>query len=219
MRRRAVFLTLIAVFATTLYLTSSNTSASSNSAKPVTFSKDVAPILYKACVQCHRAGDFAPMSLITYKEARPWARSIREKVVGGEMPPWPADPKHGEFANERKLSQREIDTISSWVDQGAPEGNPKDLPPAPQFAEGWRVGKPDVVLTMPEEFTLAATSRKMSGSRQQKRGRATSESFTTSSPSFSLPGLTQQRRATRTAGRMHLRRPSRRPSSSMKTGD
>jgi hypothetical protein len=157
MSKRAFFLSLLAVFASVSLFTSSNTSASGNSvARTITFSKDVAPIFYKACVECHRAGDFAPMSLITYKEARPWARSIREKVVSGEMPPWPADPKHGEFSNQRKLTPREVETITKWVDQGAPEGNPKDLPPTPQFAEGWRIGKPDVVLTMPQEFNLAA---------------------------------------------------------------
>src|ERR1044071_881817 len=105
--------------------------------RAVTFSHDVAPILFKNCVECHRAGEAAPMSLMSYKEARPWAKSIKEKVINREMPPWHADPHFGEFSNDRRLSQKEVDTIAAWVDGGASEGNAKDLPPAPQFADGW----------------------------------------------------------------------------------
>ena len=130
-------------------------SASGKSA--ATFSKDVAPIFFKNCAECHRTGEAAPMSLLSYKEARPWAKSIKEKVVTREMPPWHADPHYGQFSNDRRLTQRDVDTIVSWVDGGAPEGNPRDLPPAPKFVDGWNIGKPDVVLTMPEEFTLAAS--------------------------------------------------------------
>jgi hypothetical protein len=151
--RRAVVPALVVILLGLIVVTGGRTSAG---VKSVTFSKDVAPIFYSNCVQCHRAGDFAPMSLMTYSEARPWARSIREKVASREMPPWPADPQHGTFANERRLTKAEIDTVLSWVDQGAKEGNPRDLPPAPEFAEGWRIGKPDVILTMPKEFELAA---------------------------------------------------------------
>ena len=124
---------------------------------PVTFSKDVAPIFFEKCAGCHRSGEAAPMSMLTYAEARPWAKSIREKVISREMPPWHADPHHGEFKNDRRLSQAEIDTIVDWVDRGAKEGNPADLPPAPQFVEGWNIGKPDLILPMREEFTLAAS--------------------------------------------------------------
>src|SRR5438552_16830361 len=131
--------------------------AGSGSAKEVTFSKDVAPIFYKNCAECHRAKDIAPMSLLTFKEARPWARSIKEKVVTREMPPWSPDPKYGEFTNDHRLAQKDIDTIVAWVDQGAKEGNPKDLPPVPQFADGWNIGKPDVVFYLPQEFTVPAT--------------------------------------------------------------
>jgi Domain of unknown function (DUF3471)/Copper type II ascorbate-dependent monooxygenase, C-terminal domain len=125
-------------------------------AKAVTFSKDVAPILYKHCVECHRPDDLAPMSLISYKDARPWARSIKEKIVRREMPPWHADPHYGEFQNDKRMTQAEVDTVVAWVDQGAKEGNPKDMPAAPNFADGWRIGKPDLILTMPEEYTIAA---------------------------------------------------------------
>jgi mono/diheme cytochrome c family protein len=123
----------------------------------VTFSKDVAPIFYKNCVQCHRAGEIAPFSLMTYKDARPWARSIREKVLTREMPPWHADPRYGEFANDRRLNQKDIETIVKWVDQGAKEGDPKDLPPLPKFEEGWNIGKPDLVIYMPQEYIVPAS--------------------------------------------------------------
>src|SRR5262249_20142029 len=122
----------------------------------VTFAKDVAPILYKSCVECHRPTGVAPMSLLSYKEVRPWARSLKERVVDRTMPPWFADPKHGEFSNNPSLSQDEINTIVSWVDAGAPKGEDKDLPPAPKFTEGWEIGKPDLVLSMKEEYAVPA---------------------------------------------------------------
>jgi mono/diheme cytochrome c family protein len=128
--------------------------AASNS---VTFAKDVAPIFNNNCVQCHRPGEIAPMSLLSYKEARPWAKSIKEKVATGVMPPWHADPHYGTFLNDRRLSQKDIDTIVAWVDQGAKEGNPKDLPPTPQFADGWNIGEPDAVFYLPQEYTVPAS--------------------------------------------------------------
>ena len=130
---------------------------SGKGARVVTFSRDVAPIIYKNCAECHRPGELAPMSLLTFKEARPWARSIKEKVVTRQMPPWHADPAFGHFSNNVRLSQQEVDTITAWVDQGAKEGNPKDLPRLPEFTTGWKIGKPDVVLTMPEEYTVEAS--------------------------------------------------------------
>jgi hypothetical protein len=122
----------------------------------VTFTKDVAPILQKNCMGCHRPGEIAPMSLVSYKEIRPWAKAIREKVLTREMPPWHADPQYGKWGNDRRLSQKDIDTIIAWVDSGAKEGDPKDLPPAPKFATGWQIGEPDMVFHMPEEFTVPA---------------------------------------------------------------
>ncbi|HVL67736.1 MAG TPA: hypothetical protein VM364_10770 [Vicinamibacterales bacterium] len=121
-----------------------------------TFSKDVAPIVYANCTSCHRPGEIAPMSFITYKDVRPWARSIRDKVSDGTMPPWHADPKHGRFANDRSLSAAAKDTIVRWVNGGAPEGDPKDLPPVPTFTEGWQLGQPDHVLQLPVEYRLPA---------------------------------------------------------------
>ena len=129
----------------------------SGPAKSVTFSKDVAPIFYKSCAECHRPGEAAPFSVLSYKDLRPWAKSIKEKVISRQMPPWHADPHFGRWANDPRLTQAQIDTVSAWVDSGAPEGNPKDLPPAPQFVDGWAMGKPDVVIEMPEDYTVEAS--------------------------------------------------------------
>ena len=119
-----------------------------------TFTKDVAPVLYQNCVVCHRPGEVAPMSLLTYQDARPWARSIREVVADARMPPWLADPKHGAFANDRRLSQKDAATLMAWVDGGAKQGDPKDLPSPPRYVEGWNIGQPDVVLSMTEDFAV-----------------------------------------------------------------
>ena len=121
-----------------------------------TFTEDVAPILYENCVTCHRAGEVAPMSLITYQETRPWGRSIKNKVLVGEMPPWHADPSVGRFLNERRLTVAERDTLVAWVDAGAPEGDPAKLPPPPAFADGWQIGTPDVIIEMPEAYEVQA---------------------------------------------------------------
>jgi mono/diheme cytochrome c family protein len=121
-----------------------------------TFNKDVLPILQANCQQCHRAGEIAPMSLLTYSEARPWAKAIKAAVVNQKMPPWFADPKVGHFSNDRRLSDDQIKTLVSWVDNGAPEGNASDRPAARTFQEGWNL-KPDMVIEMPNAFQLPAT--------------------------------------------------------------
>jgi hypothetical protein len=121
-----------------------------------TFSKDVAPILYSKCVTCHRPGEVAPMSLISYRDARPWARAIRDKVIAREMPPWHADSAHGTFRNDRSLTQAQIDTIVKWVDGGARQGDDKQMPALPTFADGWQIGKPDVVFEMATEYKIPA---------------------------------------------------------------
>jgi hypothetical protein len=123
---------------------------------PLTFSKDIAPILYNNCVGCHRPGEIAPMSLITYKEVRPWAKAIREKVVNRQMPPWHLDSQYGKWENDLRLSQKDVDAVVAWVDGGAAEGNAKDLPPMPKLATGWQIGEPDVIFQMPTEFTVPA---------------------------------------------------------------
>jgi mono/diheme cytochrome c family protein len=122
--------------------------------KNVTYSKDIAPIFFKHCADCHRPGEAAPFSALTFKDVRPWAKSIREKVANRTMPPWSADAHVGQWANDRRLSQAEIDAILAWVDQGAKEGDPKALPPAPKFTEGWEIGQPDLVIPMPKEYVL-----------------------------------------------------------------
>ena len=122
----------------------------------VTFTRDVAPIFYQRCAECHRPTMFAPMSLMTYESARPWAKSIKQKVASRQMPPWGADAGSGVFKNDPRLLQSEIDAIVAWVDAGAPKGDDADLPPAPQFANSWTIGKPDAVFTMDEEFQVPA---------------------------------------------------------------
>jgi hypothetical protein len=129
---------------------------SAMSAAP-TFSKDVAPILNKNCASCHRPSEIAPMSLLTYEQTRPWAKSIREMVSRGQMPPWHAEQPRGTFLNDRRLTDNEKSTLIAWADAGAPEGNPKDLPVTPKFTEGWEIGQPDVVLSMSKPFDVPAS--------------------------------------------------------------
>jgi mono/diheme cytochrome c family protein len=145
----------VAVLATARVAAGPADSGSSRIAAP-TFSRDIAPVVFNKCAECHRPGAMAPMSLMTYEDARPWAKAIKHKVTRREMPPWGADPKVGTFANDPSLTQAEIDLIAAWADAGAPEGNKADLPPAPQFTEGWSIGKPDHVFTMLQPFTVPA---------------------------------------------------------------
>ena len=140
----------------TLVLTAGGAAAAGAEADTPTFTEDVAPILYENCVTCHRAGEVAPMSLITYQETRPWVRSIKNKVMSGEMPPWHAAPSVGRFLNERRLTDAEREIIGEWVDAGAPEGDRAKLPSAPTFAAGWQIGTPDVIIEMPKTFDVPA---------------------------------------------------------------
>jgi hypothetical protein len=121
-----------------------------------TFTKDVLPVFQKNCQGCHRPGEVAPMSLLTYQDARPWAKAIKQAVVTRKMPPWFADPVSVHFSNDRTLSPQDINTIVSWVDGGAPEGDPKDAPAPVTFQNGWNI-KPDMIVEMPNEFHLPAT--------------------------------------------------------------
>jgi hypothetical protein len=122
----------------------------------LTFS-DVAPIFYNKCVSCHRPGEVAPMSLITYRDVRPWAGAIREKVTSRAMPPWHADRQYGSFRNDLSLTQKEIDTISAWVAAGAREGSATDLPALPKFPDGWQIGTPDKVFEMLTDYQVPAS--------------------------------------------------------------
>src|SRR5712692_5523748 len=130
---------IAAVAAHSLYLTAQTPPSPS-------FYKEVLPILQKNCQSCHRPGQIAPFSLLTYESTRPWARSIKVKVESRQMPPWFADAQHGAFSNDPSLTQGEIDTIVQWTDAGAPAGDPAVAPPAVEWAEnGWTV-KPDYVI-------------------------------------------------------------------------
>src|SRR5437773_2834244 len=125
----------------------------------VTFSKDVAPIFQAKCQECHQPNSIAPMTLITYQDARPWAKAIRERVITRQMPPWHIDRSVGvqQFKNDMSLTDQQVDTIVRWVDSGAPQGDPKDLPaPKPISADnGWKgerdgYGPPDIVVKWSE---------------------------------------------------------------------
>ena len=147
----------VAARLTGLVLLAPSVARAQSAAGAPTFSKDVAPIFYKNCTSCHRPGEVAPMSLLTFAAARPYARSIATRVSQGTMPPWHADPAHGEFVNARTLTAAEKDTILKWVSAGAPEGNTADLPPQPVYPDGWNIGKPDAVFALTEDYPIPAS--------------------------------------------------------------
>jgi len=148
------------------FLTLSASAAELTNAKPVTFTKDIAPIFQEKCQDCHRPNTVAPMSLITYEQARPWAKSIKQRVVTKNMPPWHIDQTVGiqSFKNDMSLSDDQISKIARWVDSGAPMGDPKDMPPAKVFPadDTWRLesqfGKPDMVIKS-TDYTMPAQSQ------------------------------------------------------------
>ena len=151
-------------FKTSLFtlLTGITALAASNT---VTFNKDVLPILQKNCQGCHRPGELAPMSLLTYTDARPWAKAMKQAVLTKKMPPWFAEKGH--FANDRTLSQDQIDTLVAWADNGAPEGDAKDKPAPLTFQDGWNI-KPDMIVEMPKDSTWrrpAPSTTRTSGSK------------------------------------------------------
>jgi len=121
----------------------------------VTFNKDVLPILQKNCQTCHRPGEVAPMSFLTYESTRPWAKAIKTAVLTKKMPPWFADPHYGEFRNAPKLSTEDIATLTAWADTGAREGGSADKPSAREWADGWRTN-PDVIVSMKEPYFVPA---------------------------------------------------------------
>jgi hypothetical protein len=129
--------------------------AATTSSSPVTFNKDILPILQKNCQTCHRPGEDVPMPLLSYDQARPWAKAIKTAVITRKMPPWFADPTIGHFQNDRTLSAADVNTLAAWADNGAPEGNSKDRPAPLTFHEGWNIN-PDVVIEMPNDFKVPA---------------------------------------------------------------
>ncbi len=122
----------------------------------VTYSRDVAPILQQRCQACHRPGQIGPFALTSYREASGWAGAIRDAIEEGRMPPWSASPAHGKFANDPSLTAREKQTLLAWIDAGAPEGDPRHLPPPRKFPDGWAIPGPDVVVSMKEPFAIPA---------------------------------------------------------------
>lgn len=128
-----------------------------DAAEQVTFHNQVERLFQNHCQQCHRPGEAAPMSLLDYDSARPWLKSIKKAITEKTMPPWHADPNHGTFSNDRRLSEDEIATIVKWVDTGAPKGDPAQAPEPLTFIEGWNIDKPDLILVRPEPFKVPAT--------------------------------------------------------------
>jgi hypothetical protein len=122
----------------------------------VTYARDVAPILQNRCQSCHRPGEIGPFPLLTYENAAEHARMMKEVVVQRRMPPWHADPRFGRFRNERRLSDDEIGVLASWIDAGMPRGNPSDEPPPKAWPEGWSLGRPDAVFSIPREVDVPA---------------------------------------------------------------
>jgi mono/diheme cytochrome c family protein len=155
--KRVVFVA-IAVLAAAVAWSGSSVKAEQAAAAPAapTFNKDIAPIFFANCTTCHRPGEIAPMSLMSYKDSRPWAKAIAAKVTDGTMPPWHADPQYGTFVGARRLTDAQKAVIAKWVAAGAPEGNAADLPAAPTYADGWNI-TPDVVLSMQEDYPIPAT--------------------------------------------------------------
>ncbi len=148
---------LLALTAAVLAISSAPPALATSTDRDVTYYRDVAPLLQEHCVACHRPGEIAPMSLLSFAETRPWAKSIRTQVAQRSMPPWHADSTKVAYANDRSLSQEEIDTLVAWAEQGAPEGNPGDAPQPPVFIEGWRLGEPDMVFDVKEPFLVPVT--------------------------------------------------------------
>jgi peroxiredoxin len=123
----------------------------------VTYAQHAALVFQRRCQECHRPGEIGPFSLLTYDDARSWADTIHEVILEERMPPWHADPRYGRFSNDRRLSREEADTLLEWVDQGCLKGADTDLPPAVKFTPGWKLGEPEAVFRMEEEFQVPAT--------------------------------------------------------------
>jgi hypothetical protein len=150
------FTVLVLLTAMTAFGTEpSSSSVPSDQAPLVTFNKDVLPILQNNCQTCHRPGEIAPMSFLTYESTRPWAKAIKAAAISKQMPPWFADDHYGQFRNGPKLTQADINTLALWADSGAREGEPGAKPPSPNWIDGWRI-QPDVVVSMQEPYLVPA---------------------------------------------------------------
>jgi hypothetical protein len=124
---------------------------------PLTFARDIAPIVYRNCAPCHRPGGAGPFPLLSYQDVKKHAPEIAEVTTRRVMPPWAPEAGYGDFSDERRLTAAEIQLIKDWVSQGAPEGNPSETPPLPKFAEGWQLGPPDLIVDAPNAYTLPAS--------------------------------------------------------------
>lgn len=153
---RRLGLGLVLICAPFAYVESAAAGDASKKETGVTYAKEVSRILQERCQTCHHAGTAAPFSLLSYDDAKHWSDSIKEAVTEKRMPPWHADPKHGKFSNDRRLNDTEKKTLLAWIDQGCPLGDKKDLPAPKTYADGWVIGKPDVVLEMPETYEIQA---------------------------------------------------------------
>jgi hypothetical protein len=157
MRSRLTLFVVSALAMTVVAAVSLTVTAQDNSkARIVTFNHDVLPILQQNCQTCHRPGEIAPMSFLTYQDVRPWAKAIKTAVINRQMPPWFAEPQYGHFKNDRRLSDADIRTLQEWADGGAVEGDAKDLPRPIAFQDGWNI-KPDMIIEMPKDFNVPAT--------------------------------------------------------------
>ncbi|SVC49165.1 uncharacterized protein METZ01_LOCUS302019, partial [marine metagenome] len=167
-------LSIMLVSAATVLACSGVAVAQDSPGDQVTFTKHVAPILQRSCQVCHRPGSIAPMSLLTYEEARPWARAIKEHVVNRIMPPWYIDKRIGiqGFKADKSLSGEEIATIVRWVDNGAPRGNLADMPPPREFQnmDQWHIGEPDWIVEIPEPFVVKAEAADWWGNLESDSG-------------------------------------------------
>jgi hypothetical protein len=155
---RSKLIPLIALLVATAAMIPSLNVAAQDSARPrmVTFNRDVLPILQQNCQVCHRPGEIAPMSFLTYQEVRPWAKAIKTAVIDRQMPPWFAEPRYGHFKNDRRLSDADIRTLQEWADNGAIEGDAREMPKPITFQDGWNI-KPDMIIEMPKDFNVPAT--------------------------------------------------------------
>ena len=156
MRSRLTLLAALLITLGTIAVSRQVTAQDTSKARTVTFNRDVLPILQENCQVCHRPGEIAPMSFLTYQDARPWAKSMKDAVISKKMPPWFADANYGHFKNDRRLSDAKIRTITDWVDGGAVEGDAKDKPAPVKFEDGWNI-KPDMIIEMPKDFNVPAT--------------------------------------------------------------
>ena len=153
---RHIHVLAAALFAIAMLAGESAVSAEPSLTPTVTFNKDIAPLIFQNCSACHHPGEVAPFSLLSYDDVKKRAKQIHEMTKQRLMPPWKGVEGHGQFIDERRLKPAEIELIAHWVNQGAVEGAATDLPAAPKFHDGWKLGQPDIVVTMPEPYTIPA---------------------------------------------------------------